>query len=183
LSPLFNDPFYRTIGLGTRIFLGGAQGYVTWHGTQHNPAQPRGDNGVPVKPSGTLWVMGDMKLMSAEWIRGVSIQGYGCSLSVGLGVPIPLLNEEIAAFTAVSDEDLFTQVIDYGEDYPNGVARSHGQVSYAELKSGSIRLDGKEVHTVPLSSTVLAREIAEMLKIWISRGKFLLGEPQFNLPS
>jgi uncharacterized protein (DUF39 family) len=183
LSPLFNDPFYRTIGLGTRIFLGGAQGYVTWHGTQHNPAQPRGDNGVPVKPAGTLWVMGDMKQMSAEWIRGVSIQGYGCSLSVGLGVPIPLLNEEIAAFTAVSDEELFTQVIDYGEDYPNGVPRSHGQVSYAELKSGSIRLDGKEVHTVPLSSTVLAREIAEMLKIWISRGKFLLGEPQFNLPS
>jgi uncharacterized protein (DUF39 family) len=35
LSPLFNDPCYRTIGLGTRIFLGGAVGYVTWLGTQH----------------------------------------------------------------------------------------------------------------------------------------------------
>jgi uncharacterized protein (DUF39 family) len=34
LSPLFNDPMFRTIGIGTRIFLGGAQGYVAWEGTQ-----------------------------------------------------------------------------------------------------------------------------------------------------
>ena len=33
LSPLFNDPYYRTIGLGTRIFLGGAKGIC--HGTGH----------------------------------------------------------------------------------------------------------------------------------------------------
>ena len=91
LSPLFNDPYYRTIGLGTRIFLGGGQGYVTWHGTQHKPAVPRTEGGVPLRPAGTLWVMGDMKQMSAEWIRGVSIQGYGCSLSVGLGIPIPII--------------------------------------------------------------------------------------------
>jgi uncharacterized protein (DUF39 family) len=183
LSPLFNDPYYRTIGLGTRIFLGGAQGYVTWHGTQHNPGAARAENGTTVRPAGTLWVMGDMKRMSAEWVRGVSIQGYGCSLSVGLGVPIPILNEEMAAFTAVSDEALFTQVIDYGKDYPNGVSRSHGQVSYAELKSGNIRLNGENVQTVPLSSVVKAREIAAILKGWISRGEFLLGEPQFTLPA
>jgi len=28
INPLSNDPEYRTIGFGTRIFLGGAQGYV-----------------------------------------------------------------------------------------------------------------------------------------------------------
>lgn len=182
LSPLFNDPYYRTIGLGTRIFLGGGQGFVTWHGTQHNPSKPRTAGGVPVSPSGTLWVMGDMKQMSPEWIRGVSIQGYGCSLSVGLGVPIPLLNEEIAAAAAVSDEELFTQVIDYGNDYPKGVSTSQKQVSYAELKSGAIRLNGEDIQTVPLSSMVKAREIADALKDWISRGEFILGEPQFTLP-
>jgi uncharacterized protein (DUF39 family) len=182
LSPLFNDPYYRTIGLGTRIFLGGGQGYVTWHGTQHNPAAARTERGVPVRPAGTLWVMGDMKQMSAEWIRGVSMQGYGCSLAVGLGVPIPLLNEEMAEFAAVSDEELFTQVIDYGKDYPQGVSRSHGQVSYAELKSGFIRINGENIQTVPLSSVVKAREIAGILKHWISKGEFLLGEPQFTLP-
>ena len=96
LSPLFNDPYYKTIGLGTRIFLGGGEGFVTWQGTQHKPSVNRTERGIPVTPAGTLWVMGDLKQMSPKWIKGVSIQGYGCSLAVGLGVPIPLLNEEIA---------------------------------------------------------------------------------------
>ena len=182
LSPLFNDPFYRTIGLGTRIFLGGGVGYVTWHGTQHNPAVERTPQGLPLRPAGTLWVMGDLKQMSSAFLVGVGIQGYGCSLAVGLGVPIPLLNEEIAAQTGISDEEIFTQVIDYGNDYPQGVGRSLAQVSYAELKSGVITFQGRRVPTVPLSSVVKAREIAATLKTWIAKGRFLLGEPQFTLP-
>jgi len=182
LSPLFNDPYYRTIGLGTRIFLGGGVGYVTWHGTQHNPAVERTPQGVPLRPAGTLWVMGDLKQMSSAFLVGVGIQGYGCSLAVGLGVPIPLLNEEIAAQTGISDEEIFTQVIDYGNDYPQGVGRSLAQVSYAELKSGVITFQGRRVPTVPLSSVLKAREIAATLKTWIAKGRFLLGEPQFTLP-
>ncbi len=182
LSPLFNDPFYKTIGLGTRIFLGGGVGWVAFPGTQHNPSKPRTPKGVPVSPAGTLWVIGDLKQMSPRWLVGVSIQGYGCSLAVGLGVPIPLLNEEIAGYTAIKDEEIFTQIVDYGNDYPQGVNRSLGQVSYAELKSGHIQLDGKEVHTVPLSSMVKAREIASILKQQIRHGEFTLGEPQFTLP-
>lgn len=183
LSPLLNDPYYQTIGLGTRIFLGGGTGYVTWYGTQHNPSVKRTKKGVPVMPAGTLWVMGDMKKMKPKWLMGVSIQGYGCSLAVGLGIPIPILNEEIVQYTAVSDEEIFTQIVDYGHDYPNGIKKSYGQVSYAELKSGSIKFRGEMVPTVPLSSIVRAREIAEILKRWISQGKFTLGEPQFKLPN
>jgi uncharacterized protein (DUF39 family) len=182
LSPLFNDPYYRTIGLGTRIFLGGGVGYVTWHGTQHNPTVERTPRGVPLRPAGTLWVMGDLKQMSSAFLVGVGIQGYGCSMAVGLGVPIPLLNEEIAAQTGISDEEIFTQVIDYGNDYPQGVGRSLTQVSYAELKSGAIMFQGRRVPTVPLSSVIKAREIAATLKTWIAKGRFLLGEPQFTLP-
>jgi len=182
LSPLLNDPHYKTIGIGTRIFLGGADGYVTWQGTQHNPNAPRGENGVPVKPAGTLMVQGDLKKMSAEWIRGVSILGYGSSLAVGLGIPIPILNAEMAAYTGVSDEELFTQVIDYGYDYTNGIGRSYGQVSYAQLNSGEIIVNGKKVKTAPLSSRVKAREIAEILKQKISEGKFLLNKPAELLP-
>ena len=182
LSPLFNDPYYQTIGLGTRIYLGDGIGYVTWHGTQHKPGAPRGKNGVPMSPAGTMWVMGDLKQMSPDWIVGVSIQGYGVSLAVGIGVPIPLLNEEIAQYTAVSDADIYTQVVDYGNDYCNGVDRNYGYVSYAELKSGVIRVNDKEVPTVPLSSVVKAREIARRLKKWIENGEFFLGEPQFTLP-
>ncbi len=183
LSPLFNDPYYKTIGLGTRIFLGGGEGYITWHGTQHNPGVKRTPNGTPLTPAGTLWVMGDMKKMSPKWLIGLSILGYGCSLAVGLGVPIPILNEDIVRHTAVSDEEIFTQIIDYGNDYPNAISKSYGQVSYAQLKSGHITLKGEKIPTVPLSSLVKAREIADTLKTWISEGEFLLGEPQFTLPS
>jgi uncharacterized protein (DUF39 family) len=182
LSPLLNDPLYKTIGVGTRIFLGGGYGYVTWRGTQHNPQAPRSSNGVPVKPAGTIMVQGDLKQMTAEWLRGVSILGYGNSLAVGLGIPIPVLNSEMAAYTGVSDEEIFTQVVDYGHDYTNGIARSYGEVSYAQLKSGEIEVNGKKVKTAPLSSVVKAREIAEILKKNISDGRFFLNKPAELLP-
>ena len=182
LSPLLNDPLYRTIGVGTRIFLGGANGYVTWRGTQHNPKAPRGKNGVPRKPAGTIMVQGDLKQMSADWVRGVSILGYGNSLALGLGIPIPILNAEMAAYTGVSDAEIFTQVIDYGYDYTNGISRSYGEVSYAQLKSGEIEVNGKKVRTTPLSSIVKAREIAEILQKKIAEGKFLLNPPAELLP-
>jgi len=183
LSPLFNDPYYLTLGLGTRIFLGGAQGYIIGPGTQHNPAAKRGKNGVPLSPAGTVMVMGDLKMMSPRWLAGVRMLGYGCSLAVGFGVPIPILNEEMARYTGVSDEELFTQIIDYGTDYPKGETSSLGQVSYAELKSGTIKFDGQEVPTVPVSSHVRAVEIAGILKDWIEKGEFLLSEPQEPLPT
>lgn len=183
LSPLMNDPYYRTIGLGTRIFLGGGVGYVSWHGTQHNPGVPRLDNGTPSKPAGTLMVHGDLKNMNPRWLRGISMQGYGATLAVGIGIPIPILNEEMARFTGVSDDELVTQVVDYAHDYPQGLARNYGQVTYAQLKSGVIEVNGKEVPTAPLSSLVRAREIADTLKKWIKKGDFLLGEPVVTLPS
>ncbi|MDD2388956.1 MAG: homocysteine biosynthesis protein [Desulfobacterales bacterium] len=182
LSPLFNDPYYKTIGLGTRIFLGGGIGYVTWYGTQHKGNVERTEKGIPITPAGTLWVMGDMKTMSPDWLVGLSIQGYGASLAVGLGIPIPILNEEMARYTSVSDEEIFTRVVDYGHDYPRGISKSYGQVSYAQLKSGFITIDGKKIPTVPLSSMVKARQIADILKQWIAEGRFTLGEPQFTLP-
>jgi uncharacterized protein (DUF39 family) len=51
------------------------------------------------------------------------------------------------------------------------------------LKRGTLTLDGKEVPTVPLSSMVRAREIAQHLKQWIATGQFLLGEPVELLPT
>ena len=179
LSPLLNDPYYRTLGLGTRIFLGGAQGYIAWPGSQHNPNAPRLSNGVPRSPAGTLMVIGDLKQMLPRWLIGVSMQGYGCSLSVGLGIPIPVLDEEMAFFTGISDEDIVTQVKDYSGSRPD----SMGEVTYAQLRSGTITIEEKEIPTVPLSSYVRAREIAGILKEWIQKGSFFLGEPQHLLPT
>ena len=183
LSPLFNDPYYRTIGIGTRIFLGGAQGFVAWPGTQHNPGARRSKNGVPKEGAGTIATIGNLKEMSPEWLAGASILGYGVSLYVGIGIPIPILDEQMARYTAVRDEDIVTQIYDYSMDYPKGVSNSLGEVSYRELRSGKITLNGKEISTAPLSSYFKAREIANILKEWIERGDFLLGEPQQPLPS
>lgn len=179
LSPLLNDPYYRTLGLGTRIFLGGAQGYIAWHGSQHKPETARLPNGTPRSPAGTLMLVGDLKEMTPRWLVGVSIQGYGCSLAVGVGIPIPILDEEMASHAAVSDSDIVTQVKDYSFSRPESLC----EVSYADLRSGSISVEGKEVPTVPLSSYVRAKEIATILKDWIQSGEFLLGEPQKPLPS
>jgi len=182
LSPLLKDPYYKTIGIGTRIFLAGAQGYIIWQGTQHNPGVKRSTNGIPVTPAGTLAVIGDLKQMKPQWLVGTSMLGYGVSLSVGIGVPIPLLNEEICAFAAAKDEEIFARVVDYSAAYPQMSAESLGEVSYAQLKSGTITLMGQSVPTGALSSYAKAKEISLELKSWIQKGDFLLSEPHQPLP-
>jgi len=182
LSPLLNDPYYKTIGIGTKIFLGGGVGYVAWHGTQHNPDVPRGDNGVPLEPAGALAVIGDLKQMKPEWLVGTSMLGYGCTLSVGIGIPIPILSEEILRYTTVTDAEIFAPIIDYSEAYPKMKAGNLGEVSYAELKSGHIKIQRKDVPTASLSSYYKAQEIANTLKLWIAKGEFTLTEPVAPLP-
>ncbi len=182
LSPLLKDPLYRTIGIGTRIFLGGAAGYVSWYGTQHNPGALRSPDGVVRAPAGTLAVTGNAKEMSPDFLKGASFRGYGATLFVGIGIPIPILDEEMAYFTSRSDEDLFTQIVDYGNDYPNRIPASLGEVSYARLKTGLIHVNGKEVPASPISSYSKALEIATLLKTWVSAGQFTLTSPIQSLP-
>jgi len=73
--------------------------------------------------------------------------------------------------------------VDYSQDYPQGTGKVLGEVNYAELKSGRIRLQGKEIPTGGLSSYLKAWEVAETLKRWIQKGKFQLTEPVAPLPS
>jgi len=183
LSPLLNDPYYKTIGIGTRIFLGGGIGYVVGSGTQHNPDVKRSEKGVPKMGAGTLSVKGDLKMMSPKWLRGTSFTGYGATLTVGIGVPIPILDEEILEFTMVGDEEIWAQVVNYSESYPQLIPGSLGEVNYRQLKSGKITVQGKEVPASGLSSYYRAREIARILKEWIENGKFFLTRPVELLPS
>ncbi len=183
LSPLLNDPLLKTIGVGTRIFLGGGSGYVSWHGTQHNPSVERGENGVPKTPAATLAVTGDLKLMHRRWLRGLSVLGYGATLQVGLGVPIPILDEEIMSYCAVKDEDIFAPVVDFFEAYPYRKGGTLGLVNYAELKSGTVKIGDRRIPVAPLSSYAGAREIACTLKEWIIAGEFTLTCPVAPLPS
>ena len=182
LSPLFNDPFYRATGIGTRLFLGGGIGYVAWQGTQHSPAAKRAANGIPMGGAATLAVIGDLKQMSTQYLRGGSVRGYGVSLMVGLGLPIPVLDEEVAAQTGVSDADILAPIVDYSGAYPNREPEVIGQVSYAQLKTGEIEVEGKKVPTAPLSSYPRAVEIANLLRDWVKEGKFELTAPVAPIP-
>jgi uncharacterized protein (DUF39 family) len=182
LSPLLNDPYYRTIGIGTKIFLGGAVGYVSWQGTQHNPTAKRNKGGVPVEGAGTICVAGDMKQMNTRYIRGVSMIGYGVSISVGIGIPIPIIDEEMMEFVSVKDEDIAATVVDYSSAYPNREPDIVTQVSYKDLRSGTVTIEGQSVPTASLSSYPLAQEIAQTLKTWIENGHLLLSEKVESIP-
>lgn len=171
LNPLMNDPDYETIGLGTRIFLGGAQGYVIGEGTQHSPKNL----------NGTLMVKGDAKKMLPEFLQGASFTKYGTSLYVGLGIPIPMLNIGLAKKVAIRDSEIFTDIIDYS--VPRRDRPKLGQVSYKELKSGTITVNGKKVRVSSLSSLKMARKVAATLKTWIEQGMFTLTLPIERLPT
>jgi len=182
LSPLLNDPYFRTIGSGTRIFLGGGTGIVFSEGTQHAYDVKRGSNGVPAEGAGTLAVSGDLKQMSPDYIRGVSVTGYGVSLAVGIGIPIPILDENMVRCTAVRDSEIKAPVIDYSQYYPENHGEPLCSVSYAELRSGTISVKGKMVKTAAVSSYSRARKIAEILKNWIRDDGFQISRPVEFMP-
>ncbi len=170
LNPLMNDPDFETIGIGTRIFLGGTQGYVIGEGTQHEAKTQ----------NGTLMVRGNAKNMSPEFLQGATFTRYGTSLYVGIGIPIPILNMDLAKKTAIKDDEIFTNIIDYG--VPRRDRPKLGKVSYKELKSGSLTIDGKRIKVNSLSSLKTARKIAVTLKKWIENNEFLLTTPVERLP-
>jgi CBS domain-containing protein len=99
---------------------------------------------------------------------------------VGIGVPIPILNEGLAKKTSVVDEDILVNVLDYG--VPRRERPSLRKVSYKELKSGLVTIGGKEVKVSPLSSLYGAKKIAETLKKWIDDASFYLTSPVELLP-
>ncbi|MBP7051523.1 MAG: homocysteine biosynthesis protein [Phycisphaerae bacterium] len=182
LSPLLNDPYYETIGVGTRVWLAGAQGHVYSEGTQHAGGCERTSDGVPKEGAGTLALTADMKRMKPEFVRGVSLRGYGVSLALGVGIPIPVLNEKVLQRTCVRDRDILAPVIDYGNDYPQKTGRVICHVSYEQLRSGEIEIEGKKIIVGSMSSYHKALEIAHLLADEIRRGDFLVSRPIQALP-
>jgi len=179
LSPLINDPYLETIGIGTRIFVGGAQGHIIGEGTQHNVKVQR-KNGIPVGPGATLSVRANLRDCLTKYLAGASYTGYGTSLMVGIGVPIPILNEDIAKRTAIDDSQIYTKVLDYS--LPSRSKPTLKTVNYEELRSGAIEINGKEIKTSSMGSLKKSREIANLLKKWIEKGSFTLTAPVAKFP-
>ncbi|WP_028584881.1 homocysteine biosynthesis protein [Desulfogranum mediterraneum] len=182
LAPLLNDPTYQTIGVGTSVWLAGARGIVYAQGTQHCSEVERGANEVPVEGAGTLGLSGDMKQMLPEFVRGASFKGYGCTLALGVGIPIPILNPEILKRTTVRDRDISACVIDYASDYPQKTGKVLARFNYEQLRSGQVELDGRKVAVSSISSYHKALKICNLLKAEIEDGSFLLSEPSQRLP-
>ena len=146
-------------------------GYVIGEGTQHSPGSR----------FGTLFVKGDLKQMNEEFLRGVTYEKYGTSLFVGLGIPIPILNEGLAKKTALRDEEIFTDIVDYG--VPRRGRPKLGKVDYATLKSGEVTINDRKIKVSSLSSLKKAKKIAATLKEWIENGEFYLSAPAETLPT
>lgn len=181
ISPLLNDPDLKLIGIGTKIFLGGGVGYIAWEGTQHFPLQKRLPNRTPIGPAATLALIGDAKQMHPRWVRGCYFKNYGPSLMLGVGIPLPVLNEEVVKGCAVQDKDIVAPVVDFS--IPRRVRPTFGLVSYAQLKTGRITIEGKSVRVAPLASLFLSRQAAMELKQWIEKGEFTLTEPVASIPT
>jgi uncharacterized protein (DUF39 family)/predicted transcriptional regulator len=173
LNPLCKDPNYETLGMGTRIFLGGGTGYIIGEGTQHSPS-----GGF-----GSLMVKGDLKQMNARYLRGSAFYRYGVSLYVGVGIPIPIINQKVASTAAVRDEDIFVSIKDYGVPSRPDLRPVVKKASYSELRSGKVEIKGKDVPSSSLSSYKMAVEITEVLKKWIQERKFYLTSPVETLPT
>jgi uncharacterized protein (DUF39 family) len=174
LSPLLNDPELQSVGIGTKIFLGGGIGYIAWEGTQHFPLQKRRSNRTPIGPAATVALIGDAKQMNARWVRGCYFKNYGASLMLGVGVPFPVLNEEVIVRAAIQDKEIFAPVVDFA--IPRRVRPTFGLVSYQQLKTGRITIEGKTLRVAPLASIAMSRQVAIELKQWIEAGKFTLTE-------
>jgi len=172
LNPLCKDWNYETIGIGTRIFLGGGIGYIIGEGTQHSP-----ESGF-----GTLMVRGDLKKMNSRYLRGATFYRYGVTLYVGVGIPIPIINKRVASTAALRDDQISVNIRDYGIPSRPDLRPIVKKVTYADLRSGKVTIGDREVPSSSLSSYKMAREISEVLKEWILEGRFFLTKPVEPLP-
>ncbi len=181
LSPLLNDPDLRTIGIGTRIFIGGTKGYIIWEGTQFHPVSIVDNGKIVGKKGAVLSLIGDLKKMNPDFLQAAYFSGYGITLYMGIGIPIPILDEDMMRVVSIKDEEIFTEINDYS--YPHRDRPSLGVVNYGQLRSGQIEINGKKVPTSSVSSYAKARLIANTLKESITEGRFFLQEPIEYFPS
>ncbi|MHC1605155.1 MAG: methanogenesis marker 16 metalloprotein [Candidatus Methanofastidiosia archaeon] len=113
INPLENDPLFGIIGVGTKILVNGAVGYVMGEGTRSNREKPN------------LSVYADMKRMEARYMGGFKTsKGPECITSIA--VPLPVTEKTIS--------DLC--IMDEGIKLP--IAEIHDRVPFAYDNYASI---------------------------------------------
>jgi putative methanogenesis marker 16 metalloprotein len=99
LSPLKNDPLLESIGVGSRVLINGAQGFVSGTGTRSSRERPN------------LSGSADMHRMDPEYMGGfVTSAGPECICS--WAVPIPIISNSILEEIARQDREIALPVND-----------------------------------------------------------------------
>jgi len=93
INPLQNDPGLKTVGVGTKILVNGAVGYVLGAGTRSSAKKPN------------ISVIADMKGMDPRFMGGFKTSaGPECLTSIA--IPIPVLDSEVLEGLKVLDEEI-----------------------------------------------------------------------------
>jgi putative methanogenesis marker 16 metalloprotein len=99
INPVKNDPLLESIGVGTRILINGAEGFVTGQGTRSCPDRPN------------LTGFADMHMMDPEYMGGfITSAGPECVCS--WAVPIPVTTDTILKEIARLDGSILLPVMD-----------------------------------------------------------------------
>lgn len=117
INPVKNDPLLETIGVGTRILLNGAEGFVIGTGTRSSPQRPN------------LSGFADMHHMKPEYMGGFATSaGPECICS--WAVPIPVTSKTILQEIARLDREIALPVMDVN------TREAVGEASYADVWEG-----------------------------------------------
>lgn len=105
LNPIKNDPHFATIGIGTRVLINGAEGFVSGSGTRSSPDKPN------------LAGFADMHDMTPEYMGGF-LTSAGPEIINTWAVPIPVLNQHILDNITKIDSDLKLTIVDVNGRLP-----------------------------------------------------------------
>ena len=174
-------PGLQDLGAGSPVLVGGAIGWVSGPGSGHNPATKRSPSGHALGPGACCALQVDLHGLKPSAIRSTRLPDGSSGLLVAIAAPIPLLNRSRAEQLLATAEALSAPLLDFG--IPRRVRPSPASASYAELLSGSVRLDERQLSAAPAHSPRLAEEAAAQLQEMLQSGDFPLRLPLAPLPS
>ena len=174
-------PGLQDLGAGSPVLVGGAIGWVSGPGSGHNPATKRSPIGHALGPGACCALQVDLHGLKPSAIRSTRLPDGSSGLLVAIAAPIPLLNRSRAEQLLAPAEALSAPLLDFG--IPRRVRPSPASATYAELLSGSVRLDERQLSAAPAHSPRLAEEAAAQLQDMLQSGAFPLRLPLAPLPS
>jgi len=177
ISPLINDPLLETIGVGTKIFFCGGEGFVSWEGTQFNLETERDPKtNLPIGPSATLAITAEMRGVDPRMIAPIYIPGYGVSIYLSIGMAIPVVSSDIAKALTIRNKDIITNIHDYA------TGETIGKVNYEALVKNEVYVGEKHASSRTMSRIKESYHIMALLKEKVINGTFILTEPVMKLP-